>query len=85
MFANIFLGPYLSVRLLLIPTGTDNIFVKIYSKILTLGGHTIQDDQGGSEVLKRAHSSRFYPKISSNWVAIVALSRRDSNVKATRF
>jgi hypothetical protein len=33
--------------------------VKIYSKILTLVGHTIQDDKRGSEVLKRAHSSQF--------------------------
>ena len=37
--------------------------VKIYSKILTLVGHTIQNDCGGSEVLKRVPSSRFSPKI----------------------
>ena len=38
--------------------------VKIFSKILTLGGHTIQNGHGGSEVLKKAFSSQFYLKIS---------------------
>ena len=36
-----------------------SVFVKIYSKILTLGGHTIQDGERGSEVLKRVPSTRF--------------------------
>jgi hypothetical protein len=46
-----------------VPVGNPDIeFVKNYSKILTLGGHTIQDGQRGSEVLKGAPSSRFLPR-----------------------
>ena len=36
-----------------------SVFVKIYSKILTLGGYTIQDGERGSEVSKRVPSTRF--------------------------
>ena len=40
-------------------TRAGGLNVKIYSKILTLGGYTIQNAHGGSEVLKRALSCQF--------------------------